>query len=176
MSTQKVTSNLQQNDDQYETFLRGLDLISVGLKSCSASLNRGGLRRLYSENKKILRSFKDNYKTTQFGPGFFEASAQFHVTVKESADAEPVLSVECEFEAHLHGADPIPQVFVERFVKSEFQLILIPYGRHFVSSTTAQMSIPPLVIPLSTRSYSDSPASKIVRAKVAKKIRHAKAR
>jgi hypothetical protein len=174
MSTRKAKSTLQESDGSYEQFLRGIDLVSVGLKGCSAFLDRSGLHSLYSETKRPLRSFKGAYKVTQMGEGFFEASGLFIVTVRESPDAKPVLSVECEFEAHLHGIEPIAKGFVERFVNSEFQLILVPYARQFVSSTTAQMSIPPLIIPLSTAS-SDNSASKIVRPKKPKRV-HAKSR
>ena len=64
---------------------------------------------------------------------------------------------------------------MERFVDSEFRLILVPYARQFVSSTTAQMGIPPLVIPLSIASSSKrSNKEKIPTKKTAKS--HAKAR
>ena len=170
--SKKATGNLRESDRGYEEFLRGLDLIAIGLKSCSAQLNRAGMAELSTERRRSLRSFVDAYKVTEFGPNFFEASGLFVLTVRESPESKPVLLVECEFEAHLHGREPLSRAFVDRFVESEFQLILIPYARQFVSSTTAQMSIPPVVIPLSTgHSSKDSSA----RSKRTSKT-HAKAR
>lgn len=136
-------------NNNYEQFLRGLSLVWLGLKSCSAALNREELYKLFDEKGGPNRIFKDSYKITQFGGNFFEACGAFTVRVQESDDSKPVVSVECEFEAHLHGKEPISRACVERFVEQDFRLILIPFARQLVSSTTAQMSIPPLVIPLS---------------------------
>jgi len=174
MSTQKATSALQESNDKYEEFLGGLRLIWVGLKSCSSILDRTALYKLFSEKKNLVRSFEGAYKVNEVGAVYFEASGSFVVTVRESKDADPVVRVECEFEAHLHGTKPLPKGFVERFVDSEFQLILVPYARQFVSSTTAQMSIPPLVLPLSTGPSESSETEKI-RTRRATKV-HAKTR
>jgi hypothetical protein len=161
-------------DSKYEQFLRGLRLISVSLKSCSASVDRTGLFKLMNKKDGPTRIFRHAYKTTQIGTNFFEAAGAFIVNVQESEPDRPALHVECEFEAHLHGPEPISKAYVERFVDSEFGLILVPYARQFVSATTAQMSIPPLVIPLSVGD--DPPKNKgVVRSKKAEKS-HAKAR
>jgi hypothetical protein len=169
-STQKQPSNLQENDGGYGEFLRGLDLVWVGLKGCSVFIDRDGLSKLFSEKKRSVRRFSDTYAVRGLGPNFFEASGSFIVTIQESPEAKPVLTVECEFDAHLHGPEPISKGFVERFVASDFQLILVPYARQFVSTTTAQMGIPPLVIPLSIASQTKhsgkdkSPTKKTARA------------
>jgi preprotein translocase subunit SecB len=147
-STSRAAS-LAESNDKYEEFLKGLSLISVGLKQSSASLNRSGLYEIWDAKKAPLRDFNETYKITKMGTNFFESSGLFVATVRESRTASPVVAVECEFEAHLHGTEPIQKILVQRFVDSAFQLILIPYARQFVSSVTAQMSIPPLVIPLS---------------------------
>jgi hypothetical protein len=175
MSTRKATSSLQENDGGYARFLEGLELIAVGLKGCSAHLNRSGMARLSREERRSLRSFTEAYKVTEVGRGYFEACGSFIVTVRESAEAKPVLLVECEYEAHLHGPEPLSVAFIERFVGSEFQLILVPYARQFISSTTAQMSIPPVVIPLSTASPPKSSTRETVRTKRPTKS-HGKAR
>lgn len=156
------------DDKNYEQFLRGLRLISVGLKGCSATLERESLYRLLDSNDGPLRTFDDSYKATKIGSSFFEGSGAFTVHVKESANSKPVVVVECEFEAHLHGAEPISKACVERFVDSEFRLILIPFARQFISATTAQMSIPPLVIPLSVGSRSKHSSAARVKKKTAK--------
>jgi hypothetical protein len=150
MSTEKVTSASQQSEGKYEQFLRGLRLIWVGLKDCSSSLDRTALYELMAEKKAPMRTFEGTYKVNEVGVGYFEASGVFVVTLRKTLEAEPVLSVKCEFEAHLHGAKPLHPPFIERFANSEFHLILVPYARQFVSTITAQMSIPPLFVPLST--------------------------
>src|SRR5258708_39030137 len=112
--------NLRSDNEAYERFLRGLALISIGLKGCSASLDRTRLHELYSDKGNgIKRTFTDTYKVTEVGEGYFEAAGAFGVTIQSRTAAPPPLSVNCEFEAHLHATKPIPKDFVERFVKSE---------------------------------------------------------
>ena len=161
----KNTNSLRENNDKYEHFIKGLELIAIGLKGCSASLDRPGLSNLHSEKKTPVRIFKHAYRVTDLGAGYFEASGRFSATVSESPDSDAKLSLECEFEAHLHAAEPISKESVNRFVNSEFQLVLIPYARQFFSSITAQMSIPPLVLPLSTGSSRNVPGAKAQRAR-----------
>ena len=143
--------------------------MSVGLKGCSAFVDRDGLHAIWDAKKNPVRDFKDTYSVTEIGNGYFEASGSFMVKVSETPASRPVVTIECEFEAHLHGEKPLNAAFVERFVGSAFQLIVIPYARLFVSSVSAQMSIPPLVLPLSIESPKDSKSivkkSKAVRAK-----------
>jgi hypothetical protein len=164
---------LSEGESKYEQFLRGLHIVSIGLKSCHATLDRDGLFTLMDGKDGPMRVFKDTYKTTRVGSNFFEASGAFIVTVQESQTSQPVLSVECEFEAHLHGLEPIAKANVDRFVSTEFRLILVPFARQFVSSTTAQMSIPPLVIPLS---IGPAPKSNIMARPKRTSRKHAKAR
>ncbi len=162
---------MPEDNSKYEQFLGGLRLISIGLKSCSASLDRQALFKLLDDKNGPMRIFRDSYKTTHLGTNFFEASGAFVVRVQESPESRPAVLVECEFEAHLHGPEPISKESVERFVDSDFRLLLVPYARQFVSATTAQMSIPPLMIPLSVGSSKES----IVRTKRPRKT-HAKDR
>jgi hypothetical protein len=166
---------LQASDAGYEEFLGSLDLVWVGLKGCSVSLNRRAMAEMFSGKKKLVRRFADTYKVLGGGSNFFEASGSFVVTVQESDEAKPALVVECEFDAHLHCAEPLSKVFVERFVSAEFQLIVVPYARQFISSTTAQMGLPPLVIPLSIASSSKRYGKDKTAAKKSSKT-HAKAR
>ncbi|HTB10192.1 MAG TPA: hypothetical protein VK752_01405 [Bryobacteraceae bacterium] len=164
---------MPENDHKYEKFLEGLTLVNVGMKACSAFLDRDSFYELFSEKKGgPTRAFKDTYKIAKLGQNFFEAVGHFVVTVTEELNGKPTLSVECEFEAHIHGTAPIPKPFAERFVKSEFQLILVPYARQLVASLTAQMSIPPLVIPLSTKFSKESNREAAANKKLAK--RHVK--
>jgi Preprotein translocase subunit SecB len=170
MSTRKAISTLPENDHKYEKFLEGLTLVNVGMKACSAFLDRDSFYELFSEKKGgPTRAFKDTYKITKLGNNFFEAVGHFVVTVTEELNGKPTLSVECEFEAHIHGPAPIPKPFAERFVKSEFQLILVPYARQLVASLTAQMSVPPLILPLSTRFSKDSGDKNVPKGRIGKR-------
>lgn len=167
MSTEEAKNNSPGDDGRYEEFLRGVELINIGLKRCSANLDRIPFFKLYAKEKaRPVRSVRDSYKITHVGKRFFEASGAFNINLRESAEADPILTVECEFEAHLHGPEPIPEEFLQRFVQSEFKLILIPYARQFVSSLTATMSIPPLVIPLSISKPKEVTPEKKVRSRV----------
>jgi preprotein translocase subunit SecB len=159
---------LPGNDVKYEDFIEGLTLVNIGLKSCAATLDRVGLYELYSDKKEPKRLFQGSYRVTKLAEAFFEAAGSFVVAFSEARESEPPLSVECEFEAHIHGIEPLSKVFVERFVASEFQLILVPYVRQFVSALTAQMCIPPVVLPLSPKLYKKSETKKAALQKASK--------
>jgi preprotein translocase subunit SecB len=159
---------LSENDGKYEDFIEGLTLVNIGLKSCSATLDRVGLYELYSDKKEPKRLFQGSYMVTKLAETFFEAAGLFVVAFSEERESKPPLSVECEFEAHIHGIEPISKDFVERFVASEFQLILVPYVRQFVSALTAQMCIPPVVLPLSPKLHKKSEAKKLTSQKASK--------
>jgi len=144
------------SNDPYEDFIQGMRLVNIGLKSCSASLDREKWYALAASEKKELRIFKDQYHASEIGEGYFEIIGQFSVLVTESMEAIAPLSVECAFEAHFHASSP-QKTMVDRFAASDFRFVVVPFVRQFVSAITSQMAIPPLVIPLSTKVRREAP-------------------
>ncbi len=145
------------NNESYESFIQGIRLVTIGLKSCSASLDRQKWYELAASEKKELRIFNDEYHASEIGDGYFEIVGEFSVRVAESLEANAPLTVKCEFEAHFHGGS-LKKSLVDRFAASDFRFVIIPFVRQFVSSITSQMAIPPLTIPLSTKVRREAPS------------------
>jgi hypothetical protein len=140
-----------QNDKAYESFIEGLQLIDLALKSSTSTLDRDAFFDILGKRKTVIRAFRDDYKITEVGKKYFEAEGRFTLSVSETAESAAVLKMEFVFEIHMHGAAPIWKEGAERFVQSELRLVLVPYARQFVASMTSQMGIPPVVIPLATK-------------------------
>lgn len=68
--------------------------------------------------------------------------------IVSGANNRTLLAVDLLFEAHLHIDVPMEKALAERFTQTDFRLIVLPYARYAISNVTAQMSIPPIVIPL----------------------------
>ena len=143
------TEKLQKlpDDKGYEAFLRGLELVSLGMKDCSSKVQRWPLFRALRGNARPNRKFDERYRLSSFEPDHFDCEGDFTLTVVGEGE-RLLLEVEVTFEAHLHGKKPVNKIFAEQFAQSDFRLIVLPYARYFISDITAQMSVPPIVIPL----------------------------
>jgi hypothetical protein len=153
-----MQAELTAKNTAYEDFIQGVRLVNLGLKSCSARLDREKWIGVATSEKKEVRILKDQYETSEIGERHFDIVGKFSVNVSESIELDPYLTVECEFQAHFH-ASTIQKSLVDRFATSDFRFVAIPYARQFVSSITTQMSIPPLIIPLSTRVRREAPTA-----------------
>jgi hypothetical protein len=149
MPTRKKLQNTQK-DKSYEAFLQGLDLVSLGLKSCSSSLDRGAFFEIARKGKKMVKMLKDEYRLSRFEGEWFDAEGCFTLTVSETSIAIPWLKIDFVLDVHIHGKALMEKAYVERFTDSELGIILTPYARHFVTNITGQMAIPPVVLPLAT--------------------------
>lgn len=140
-------------DREYEVFLRELDLIALGLKDCSASVERHKYYAIPRDAKR--REVTSSYRVATFDQGrdddHFDCEGEFAVRIFSKTDAHPALVVACTIEAHFHTPKNTPREFADRFASSELKLVLIPYFRSYVTDLTARMAIAPIVVPLSAR-------------------------
>jgi preprotein translocase subunit SecB len=143
-----------QLDSAYAAFIRELDLVAVGLKSCSSQIDRVSFFKLGRGPKKSLKVFTQDYQLGTVGKNYFDAEGRFSVAITEAEKSKPALLIEFTYLAHVHCPEPVPKAMAERFCKSELRLVLVPYARQFVSTLTGQMSIPPVVLPLTVRQLS----------------------
>jgi preprotein translocase subunit SecB len=134
------------NDSEYTKFLNSLALIGLALKSSSASVDRKKYWELNQKKNRSSRKFNEQYRISRIEDDFFESQGVFEFIV--GAQDSVALRVESTFEVHIHAAKPISREMVERFTNAELRLILLPYARHFLTNITAQMQIPPIVLPL----------------------------
>ena len=134
----------------YEVFLRNLGSVTLGLVNCAGSIDREFYWDLRNKKRRQdeARILSANYKLDRVGANFFDVSADFRVTVQDRKIEKVALSIECKFEAHIHGEEPISREHADRFTQSELRVVLWPYFRQFVSDTTVRMSVPPLFVPI----------------------------
>ena len=148
MPTKKKQRPLSTHtDESYESFVRGLEIFALGLTSCSCQLDR----KAYFELKKSIRVLNAQYRVIFIAKTYFDVEGSFSIAIAESPKAETIVSAKCVFDAHIHGDAPILPEHAERFANSELRLILMPYARQFFTGITGQMSIPPVVLPLTSR-------------------------
>ncbi len=140
----------------YENFLRQVEPFSLGLKSCSAALDRDVYWDLQQKKSKRheRRQINARYELKGLGRGFIDAQASLKLLVLDAsaggaAARNDILRIECVFETHFHAPRPIHEEYARRFVDADLKIVVWPYFRQFVWDTTARMFIPPLLIPLS---------------------------
>jgi preprotein translocase subunit SecB len=138
---------MQASDSEYEEFLESLEPFSVGLNSCSTSLDRKVHRQIREKKLRPVSHIASNYSVDWVGKEAFDVIAEMRVTAEHPQTKARLLLVECKFETHFHGAKPIHENHVARFAQGEFRVVVWPYFREFISSMTTRMGIPPLLIP-----------------------------
>jgi hypothetical protein len=130
----------------YADFLKALDPIEIGLKSCHAELDRSR----YASQK---RQSQETIVTSTSGLGrvedvYFEPTAQFNLVVRDRKARSAGLKINCTFEAHIHGRRPINRTHAERFAKSGLIHLAWPYFRQLVDDVTRRMSIAYVYLPV----------------------------
>jgi cobalamin biosynthesis Co2+ chelatase CbiK len=146
-----LTTSDSDAEKDYEAFVQGLEVVGIGMTSCACAIDRGA----YFKIKERVQAFSHDYELVKVGENFLDAAGHYTVTVAGSKDAPPAIRVQCSFLTHIHGNKPVLREHAERFANSELKLILVPYARQLVSSMTSQMSISPVIIPLTKRVNSE---------------------
>ncbi len=131
----------------YAEFVSGLQVYAIWLKNCACSVERDAFLDL--ENG--LNTFKQVYRLLNLEGDHFDGEGSYQVNISPGEDSDALVTIECSFVAHIHSAKQIVEEHARRFSQSELTLILTPYARHFVTTVTSQMSIPPVILPLSKR-------------------------
>ena len=136
-------------DSQYSSFLRGINLVALGLEVCRTTLNRDQFWEL-DDKKQGVRRISADYQLLEVRKSFFNVSAKFKMSVEDKQGTSTALLIECEYGAHFHYAESADaKEFAQRFTESELRLIVWPYFRQFVNDVTGRMTIPPILVPLS---------------------------
>jgi preprotein translocase subunit SecB len=125
-------------------------LIGLGLKSCSAQLDRSLFFEALEKEKTLKREYSAAHAVTDSSEHHFDAEGTYHVAIADSKGRMP-LTVECTFELHMHSKLATEPRFLNRFSKSELPLIVVPFARQIILDLTGRMAVPPVIIPLSTR-------------------------
>jgi len=142
-----------RRDQQYASFLKGIQLLGFGLQESHTFQNRAVYAELCEKNR-LARRISTEYRSAEVEGDFFNASAKLTLTVGDrKGSAPPAVVVECTYMAHFHcDGCQITRELAERFTESELRLVVWPYFRQFVNDATAKMTIDPILIPFSALS------------------------
>lgn len=151
-TTKKKKSRTKKNQGGYQQFLRALDFVGMGLKTSSCRIDRSAYFRLRDKKKISRRRIITNYEVTDLTRDFFDVTATFRLVLEERETGASPLAIEVTYQTHFHGKPPINEGFARRFAGAEFPLLVWPFFRQYVHDTAGRMSIPPITVPLSTKS------------------------
>jgi hypothetical protein len=115
-----------------------------------AKLDRPLFFEALKKEKALTREYRSGYKVTDSSEHYFDFDAVFSVAIIDSK-GHRTLTIECVFDVHMHSKSEPSKRFLNRFSENELALIMVPFARQFILDTTARMSVPPIIIPLTTR-------------------------
>jgi preprotein translocase subunit SecB len=134
----------------YEEFVRGLRPVIVGLIQSSCKIDPALYWNLRRKQPRATHNLEAKYNVKGDEPDCFDIQADFRLAIKDPKKNTVALSIECTFETHFHMDGAIRREHAERFAQSEYRVIIFPFFRQFVFDTTSRMSIPPVIVPLTT--------------------------
>jgi preprotein translocase subunit SecB len=89
----------------------------------------------------------DNKIDSQNDDGACKIISQWSLTVTDQKKKE-FLKIESEYVVSLHSQEKLSQEFWDIYKQTSLPLIVYPYFREFVQTTTSRMNIPPLTLPI----------------------------
>lgn len=146
MPRRKISSSLTPND--YETFLRSVQLLAMGLNRSSAELDREAYSHLRTEKEGGRVRFTAKYHLDEVGNEYFDVRGVFKLIVEDPKTAKTAILIDAEYGAHLHARAPIDKGLAQKFTKSDLRIILWPFFRQHVFDTTGRMAIIPITVPI----------------------------
>lgn len=132
----------------YADFLGSLKPIGLGLESCVIRLDRSSYAKMRARKHSELTEVTRSYKVNEVEKGYFNASAEFSLVMRDKNSKSAPLKIDCTFTAHIHGDAPIDELFARRFAGSGLAFLVWPYFREFVNTMTSKMSIARIPIPI----------------------------
>lgn len=141
---------LKPASNSYESFIRDLTLIGIGMKSCNAEVDSDAYFEALKDEDSHRRVLSSESGIADLGENYFELASTINLEATGKG-GKKLLQIESTYVLHFH-AKAVDKGFIERFAKAELRVIIWPYFRQFVTDMSARMSIPPITIPLSTGS------------------------
>ncbi len=146
----KKQSRKKPNNKSYEQFLHDLKLLALGLNRSLCDLDRAAYYdRIDERRRNATANISATYRLVEVGDSFFDATATFTLKVQDEKTQTVPLTIECVFETHFHGKQPIDKALAKKVVSSELRVVIWPYFRQFVSDMTTRMAVPQVTVPLS---------------------------
>jgi preprotein translocase subunit SecB len=130
-------------DVAYTDFLKSLDVIFLSLAECEARIDR---RRFFNTDERLAMDAHAEW--TRAGKDSFDVRATIVINTIPANKKDGSLMVKAVYLVHLHSKPPINEQHIRRFVQADLRILIWPYFREFIASTTARMHIPPITLPI----------------------------
>ena len=161
MASLKKTTSIKKSSstEVYSLFIEGVHLLGIALESSSINIQRNKFLETVSRGEVITNEISAEHKISSFVEKEIrklQITFRCKVEFKHESDKEPLLTIACTHTVNFQ-LDKFPtKSNLERFAMREANLVHWPYFRLFVSDISSRMSIPPLVIPLTSELRADS--------------------
>lgn len=127
--------------EQYNAFIKQVDLNWVYLESCSTKRHRlPNLEASISYDEKVGRR---SYEHTDDG---FRALFNYQIKLVEAEQETPFAEIKCIYAAEYSSEIPMDDNIFSVFRELNLPLNVWPYVREFVHGTTSRMGLPALVL------------------------------
>jgi hypothetical protein len=133
----------------YLDFVRTVHLNGVGLDSATLKVERSLLSLSSGSSENPHAEVSGRQEAFDITSESFSVRGDYKVAIS-GVEGKEVVTIYCTYSASFSLDAGARKSEVERFASNEVRLVFWPYLRQFVSDTTARMSIPPLVLPLTS--------------------------
>jgi hypothetical protein len=143
------------SNDNYEEFLRGIQLRLLSLRECSANVDRNAYWHVVEDQHPTAPQLSAQYVVGTVEKQSFTLVAELGLLVQKpraprSAKSNGALSVRATYDTRFDCKKRVTAEHVERFAREDVRLLIWPYFRELVSNLTARMWVPPILIPLAS--------------------------
>lgn len=136
-------------DEEYIEFVKGLQLIGMGLDSASTTVDRSTLSNQAAGQNTPL-DFHADFEVVESVDERLRTEGRFRLSINEDGSNKELVNISCTFSAMFRTVKRPTAEMCERFANTESKLVFWPYLRHFISDISYRMSITPILLPLTT--------------------------
>jgi hypothetical protein len=132
--------------DSYTDFLKSINVVFIAMTECEAKIDRAK----YFKTEEMLSAKTETGLTKSHHKNGFDIWATITVRTIPAKDRKQdgSIKITASFLAHLHAKKAASKENIDRFVDSDFRILIWPYFREFVTSTSARMHIPHITLPI----------------------------
>jgi preprotein translocase subunit SecB len=131
---------------QYRDSLTNVELLEIYLVKSTVEINKD----LLSADSIPSIDIKDKFKFLN-GKKETNISVEYKLKAFDKNKKTDILNISAEYTVLLQTKENLSDEFWEIYQKATLPLIIWPYLREYIQSTTSRMNIPPLTLPMLIR-------------------------
>lgn len=142
----------QTSATEYIKFLRSIKLGALGLDNSQIYIDREKLSNALndSEQEPLGIELSVGHKLLDKSEDGFTVQASYKLQLTSTLDSTQVGEISCIFSASFLSESSCSSECYSRFARIEARLVFWPYIRHFINDMSYRMSIPPILLPLTS--------------------------